>query len=461
MRIAFHRISMVIAIVMVLLSWPKSASASDPALELYSGGNDPDGLAANQPTNNVFYDHTFTYSYSGGAICLSSKGDSCAPPAIDDAVGIFVDDVQVFYQESDTHDFGPVDFSGKLHVGINRIRVQLIDLMGPSRGGSALWLVPSNAGGNNCNPDCGAEGELRSLGYTGAMPSPCPPSSISFPFPDIPPAELPQIEWPGPLPVELSQAGYVTVREGPSLSSKGVADVGPGMQCTVDRSVLNEGYIWVHVTIPQGFIFGGQTTIPNGGQGWVAFEDANRSSPLSNLGTPQPPENQPSQTTVPVSSLPPDGPRSPSGFWCSLPGFCVQAAEVNTTCHPQCVETANSLRDDLPIWGSKATSDQILAVAQSQPTFDYHGVNLQVRVRNADEDPQAGDLVIWPSNCDYAWAGGGHIGYVTSANPFSITDLNWYGNCTLRTDQQINKLDCMRFITKPYPARSGAYVQLS
>jgi len=88
--------------------------------------------------------------YDGGTLCLSSKPDICRPPAIDDAVRIFVNGVEVFYEESYTHDFGPVDFSGYLSTGNNTVRVQLIDLLGPTRGGSALWLVP---GGEICADD--------------------------------------------------------------------------------------------------------------------------------------------------------------------------------------------------------------------------------------------------------------------------------------------------------------------
>lgn len=120
------------------------ASASDASLQLYGGGNDPDGVPVGQATNHIFYDVTKTFSYSGGPVCLSSQSGQCSPPATDDAVRIFVDGSEVYYEESRTHDYGPVDFSGKLHTGTNQVRIQLIDLMGPSRGGSALWLVPSS-----------------------------------------------------------------------------------------------------------------------------------------------------------------------------------------------------------------------------------------------------------------------------------------------------------------------------
>lgn len=169
----------------------------------------------------------------------------------------------------------------------------------------------------------------------------------------------------------------------------------------------------------------------------------------------QVPPTQPIETTGPVVSLPLDGPRSPSGLFCFIPGFCVQAAEANITCHPQCVETVNKLRSDLPIWGSVMTSDQILAVAELKPIFKFQNEMQQVRVRDVNELPQSGDIVIWPHDCDYAWSGGGHIGYVTNGNPFRITDSNWDSVCGPRINEQIKIKSCMRFITSPYPVNSS------
>lgn len=144
---SLFRVASVLIAVALAISAVGSASASDSALELVGPINEASNVGAGQPTNYVFRDITKTFNYSGGPVCLSSRGDQCSPPAIDDAVRIYVDGTEVFYQESYTHDFGPVDFSGKLHVGSNQVRVQLIDLMGPSRGGSALYLVPTSGGG--------------------------------------------------------------------------------------------------------------------------------------------------------------------------------------------------------------------------------------------------------------------------------------------------------------------------
>ena len=105
---------------------------SATGFQLYPGGNNSDGVPASQSTYNVFFDQTYTYSYSGGSVCLSSRSDQCKPPAIDDYVIIWVNGNKVLDEKSYTHDFGPVDFTPFLRNGINQIHVQLIDLMGPT-----------------------------------------------------------------------------------------------------------------------------------------------------------------------------------------------------------------------------------------------------------------------------------------------------------------------------------------
>lgn len=144
-----------------------SASASSPAVqdlvtgavELAPAINEASTAGAGQPTNTTFYDHTVTVDYVGGPICLSSQSDVCSPPATDDAVRIFVNGNPVFYHESYTYDYGPVDFSGFLNNGSNSVHVQEIDLLGPTRGGSALWLVPATGGGGSgpCDGGLGLE----------------------------------------------------------------------------------------------------------------------------------------------------------------------------------------------------------------------------------------------------------------------------------------------------------------
>jgi hypothetical protein len=138
------RVMSVIIVLMIVFSAPGTALAGDSAVQLVPAINEASNVGAGQSTNYVFRNVTATFNYSGGPVCLSSQQSQCSPPAIDDAVRIYVDGREVYSHESRTQDFGPVDFSDKLHTGSNQVRVELIDLMGPSRGGSALWLVASS-----------------------------------------------------------------------------------------------------------------------------------------------------------------------------------------------------------------------------------------------------------------------------------------------------------------------------
>jgi hypothetical protein len=135
------RIVSLIFVFILLFSAVGPAAASDSAAQLVPAIAEPSSVGVGQSTNDVFRDVTTTFNYSGGPVCLSARGDQCSPLATDDAVRIFVDGVEVYYRESYTHDYGPVDFSNYLSAGTNLIRVQLIDLVGPDRGGSAIWLV--------------------------------------------------------------------------------------------------------------------------------------------------------------------------------------------------------------------------------------------------------------------------------------------------------------------------------
>ena len=138
------RISSITFVIILALSAVGPVSAGDSAKELAPAINEASNVGPGQSTNYVFRDITTTFVYSGGPVCLSSQGDQCHPPAIDDAVRIYVNGIEVYYHESYTLGFGPVDFSNKLHIGSNQVRVQLIDLIGPNRGGSALWLVSAS-----------------------------------------------------------------------------------------------------------------------------------------------------------------------------------------------------------------------------------------------------------------------------------------------------------------------------
>lgn len=141
MKTLFRTVSLLFVLIL-MLSAVGPASASDSTLELYGGGDEADGLAVDQPTFHVFYDVTRTFPYSGGPVCLSSQPGQCAPAAIDDYIVIWVNGQVVVDQRSYATNFGPVNFAPFLEPGDNQIRVQLIDLIGPRRGGSQLWLVP-------------------------------------------------------------------------------------------------------------------------------------------------------------------------------------------------------------------------------------------------------------------------------------------------------------------------------
>jgi hypothetical protein len=492
------------------------AQNAGASLQLYPGGDASDGLAVNQVTNTIFYDQTFSFTYSGGSVCLSSRANTCAPAAVDDAIRFYVDGTEVFYKESYTKDFGPIDLTSKLWNGNNRVRVQLIDLMGPNRGGGALWLVTSGVigGGSpatNQDANCGsaANDTADNANFCGG-----PTGLYLWGMPDSNSLRSGALseedrftgdsvcnegyKWfrvatsngdtawaadSGSAPCTIGNQG---TSQGSSPQGQGSWQITgapcPGFDMGADHSIVAmvDGESWMYaspsfsaqrlratpkntsmildaVTCSEGFTWEHQIESDNRSiTGWVAVYQGSQ-PPLPGADTSSAtPTIVPVPTVTTSTGLPPDGPRSPSGFWCFIPGFCVQGAEANTTCHPQCVETANNLRPDLPIWGSKWTSDKILAAAQTQPTFTYQGIPQRVRVRGADENPRAGDLVIWPSNCDNAWSGGGHIGYVANDDPFTITDSNWgtpTSNtvCSSRTAAQIPLQSCMRFITSPYP----------
>lgn len=441
----------------LLLSWPFltiQASAQGTALQLYSGGNGPDGLQPNQSTNGVFYDRTFSFVYSSGSICLSSRSGSCAPAAIDDAVRIYVDGTPVFYQESYARDFGPIDFSAKLHPGANNlIRVQLIDLMGPSEGGSALWLVPNGDGthegslARQCYPspaamDCETADALVDQ-FTGQYAVICS-ACAGFKAP------------PEGTVVTCPENGHIWLRSIAGFSVPVSQQVPENATIKVRGYTCRDGYTWESVQLDG---YGGPI-------GWIPVSNAdtvppNQPAPMSPTATsepaPQLPPNAP-QPTATQLLIPTDVPIS-ACFWRFIPGACAYAADTTALCHPQCVERANELRPDLPVWGQKWTPAEILLTARAVPTFPYSGRSMQVRVRdNAKENPNGGDLVVWPPSCgDVPSPGGGHIGIVTSGQPFRITDSNWDNQCGSRTNVEIPRLDCMSFITPPYLPQAPDY----
>jgi hypothetical protein len=164
--------------------------------------------------------------------------------------------------------------------------------------------------------------------------------------------------------------------------------------------------------------------------------------------------------------LPPEGEDSPRYFWCYLwpdGPFCrrTKASEpINLTCSPQCVPTARWKRPDLNDWASNVHNpDDILEVAKSGKKYTPKGQTqeMQVRVRGSGEQPQVGDIAIWPGSCV---GGNGHIGYVSGINPFRITDSNWgtpWGDtkCWTRDNKEILQNDCLVFIPPPFPVESN------
>ncbi len=176
-----------------------------------------------------------------------------------------------------------------------------------------------------------------------------------------------------------------------------------------------------------------------------------------------PPEQQPEQQEIPIVT--PPKPETFTEWWCKEVGlFCDisvgATSPVNTECSTQCVPEARRHRDDLRrrLWSQASTADGILKDAASTPTFLDNGQLMLVKVRSPGEAPQSGDLIVWPSGCDYAWSGGGHIGYVDSGNPLTITDSNWTyqpgATCSRRDKEPIDYESCMKFITSPIPVET-------
>ena len=149
----FYRLNLIAIACISLILQGQIGYGSDP-IQLYPGGNSADGFSVNQTTQVVVYDMTFNYFAGNSLYCLSSQSYNCAPLAIDDAVRIYVDNIEVFCAESFTKDFGPVDFTNMLPEGNHTIRVQVIDLLGPSAGGGSIWINP-RGGEGDCWPDCG------------------------------------------------------------------------------------------------------------------------------------------------------------------------------------------------------------------------------------------------------------------------------------------------------------------
>jgi len=117
-----------------------AASAASEVIELAPAIDEPSG-----PIPFTFFTRDVVVNYSGGSAMVSSHPDSLYVLAADDAVRIVVtrpdSSVWSFYHESYTHDFPPIDLSPHLGLGDNNIHIELIDLMGPRRGGGWFYLL--------------------------------------------------------------------------------------------------------------------------------------------------------------------------------------------------------------------------------------------------------------------------------------------------------------------------------
>jgi hypothetical protein len=133
------QISSVIVFVLIF-SAPGTARAATDSLRMFGGGSTPDGVGVGQQTYQVFLNENFTFPYSGGSVCISSQAGACAPIAIDDEAVISINGVSLYFP-SFTHDMAAVDITSMLHMGDNQINIRLIDHVGPSMGGSQIWLA--------------------------------------------------------------------------------------------------------------------------------------------------------------------------------------------------------------------------------------------------------------------------------------------------------------------------------
>lgn len=137
-----------------------------------------------------------------------------------------------------------------------------------------------------------------------------------------------------------------------------------------------------------------------------------------------------------------------------LGGSDVQASG----CEPSCVNEMRkgSYRPDLNDWiagTGSTTPDLILRTAQNLKPYvpKNQTQKMLVKVREANELPQVGDLVIWPSSI--LKNGTGHIGYVISVDSgyVVIHDSNWNLDCKPR-DVRIPIKEYLKFISSPYSA---------
>src|SRR5262245_2471376 len=102
------------------------------------------GIASRTPftSGEIFYESSFTIDYTGGRVVLSSKADGTGSTAVDDVLIITVissDTVERTFRRdysnncsSSIHRLPPTDLSKFFRLGLNRVRVLLMDKCGSS-----------------------------------------------------------------------------------------------------------------------------------------------------------------------------------------------------------------------------------------------------------------------------------------------------------------------------------------
>ena len=350
-------------------------------------------------------------------------------------------------------------------------------ISGPQCADGYRWYEIGFSGQDGWAAEVGPDGQYNLILNGQPLPNPSQPTQV----PNGPsgqngdcPAAPAQLK-PGDIAVVTNKDLNLRVQPDPNAN---VIRIIPNFSSVtiISGPVCNSGVRWFEV----GYA---------GSDGWSAeVSTAGEYHMISNGASVPTPQQQPQIITPPLQQQQTSTAQAPTtivpapataqpvqntgicgSFWL-VTEFCnmitgkdgVQAADVNTTCNNQCVKTAHIQRPDLDVWAKGAgTSDAILAIAENEKPFSYDNQIMQVRVRNSEEDPNYGepearDLVIWPSGCGGAWSGGGHIGYVdyVKNGKIAVIDSNWIPTtgpvCTSCNDVEIDVLSCMRFVTYPY-----------
>jgi RHS repeat-associated protein len=97
-------------------------------------------------TREIFYSKTIQFNYTSGPIYLSASGTAITPIAIDDAIRLYINGSLAVNQDLYTKDYSSGDLALWFQANTtNEVKIELIDLIGPRQGGSAVWLFPSEA----------------------------------------------------------------------------------------------------------------------------------------------------------------------------------------------------------------------------------------------------------------------------------------------------------------------------